>query len=1144
MSSRNKPDRKVSALSELDSKLDQLRNGGLELESITPAEVYADLLSGLWWRACAEAVTEQPERLLGWYRGTDEEIGDLLRGQAGSVEAGEVGLAVARAIAAVGVVSASAVGRVSSGHAEQAVSVAVSAWSKANLLTDTSLDETAAHVGDDASPALQAALAIIADAPPSTARAYAMVMAGEMSPTSSGRRRKRSVRVLFDTSTAGVTGMLTLRVVSQGPPGLFPDPEAMAFLSTNPAFALALTAAWRNCSAEQSSPMPCVLWSLSHEGDRLSSIQGRSLGAAFAVALADLVRSRGARLWSSRILQGFSGATAITGTVAEDGSIGRVGGLDRKFAIALQRNWSVVAPAENEADGNVPAGLNVHWVSTVGQARTRALRWVRWKVATAIAVVLGLGFGAAAWGFVGTQIQTAKANADNERKQKLVLTLLTKAAARRDNDPVVALRLGLAALATQSYDETRAGLVDTLTAGRPSTAVVSGHGNVRAVAFGPDGLLLTGDGTGAALWNVSTFNQPRRLSVLAAAEPIQAAAMSRDGHVVLTVADTISSGVEVWDTTDPGNPRLIYKIATCAAMSVAVNTNRSIALVGCAAGTVELWDISNRTRAARVGVLTLGSVAVRSVALNHEGTIAVVGSDRGLAVWDITELSHARSITSAYTQIGETEPSGSFRVPRPVYSVAADSTGSSVLAGGDGGWAQVARNAKGDHVVRGAALGMDSYTGNVDASALSDDGALALTSGANNSVVVWQRGEQPEGDPYVPKILLSKHTAPVISLAVSPDGRTAITGSKDGSARLWNLSTPDLYKVDTTMQRLASGVTKLTCSYHTTLCATVDGDGLPVLWDIADPVQPQRLGGLRESVGSAVNSIGFAPNANWVAVGTADGRAVLLDVDTPRTPLPIATFQVGHGPVQALALSPDGKAVAVGGDDGEVSLWEMSGPQRRTTLVVPTGQGKAVRAIAIDGDGRWLATGGDDGEVTVIDISDRARPTVLTRLPPRPGKVRALSFQPGTRNLLQANDTNEPPIAWNLSVPTAPTTAMLAGAQGMVNSLAYNRSGSMAITVSDDDTATVWNVVDAGKPAVLARLVGHKSSVAAGLFSAEGGTVITGSTDGSVITWNIEVLTSITRDPRPTACEVAHGAFTLEEWPTWVSPEVPYVNNC
>lgn len=62
------------------------------------------------------------------------------------------------------------------------------------------------------------------------------------------------------------------------------------------------------------------------------------------------------------------------------------------------------------------------------------------------------------------------------------------------------------------------------------------------------------------------------------------------------------------------------------------------------------------------------------------------------------------------------------------------------------------------------------------------DGCLLLTASADNSVEQW---DLVAGQPLPGRTL--KHPQGVSSLAVSADGRTAVTGCNDGKVRIWNV---------------------------------------------------------------------------------------------------------------------------------------------------------------------------------------------------------------------------------------------------------------------------------------------------------------------------------------------------------------------
>ncbi len=70
--------------------------------------------------------------------------------------------------------------------------------------------------------------------------------------------------------------------------------------------------------------------------------------------------------------------------------------------------------------------------------------------------------------------------------------------------------------------------------------------------------------------------------------------------------------------------------------------------------------------------------------------------------------------------------------------------------------------------------------------AFSPDGQTALTGSGDSTARLW---DVPTGQPRGPAL---KHDGGVIAVAFSPDGQTALTGSWDKTARLWDVNTGQL----------------------------------------------------------------------------------------------------------------------------------------------------------------------------------------------------------------------------------------------------------------------------------------------------------------------------------------------------------------
>jgi WD40 repeat protein len=89
------------------------------------------------------------------------------------------------------------------------------------------------------------------------------------------------------------------------------------------------------------------------------------------------------------------------------------------------------------------------------------------------------------------------------------------------------------------------------------------------------------------------------------------------------------------------------------------------------------------------------------------------------------------------------------------------------------------------------------------------------------------------------------HREAVVAVAYSPDGWTAVTGSKDGTARLWDTATAQPIGAPLTHQ---APLVSLTYSPAGETVLTVTEDNTARLWPVAElPDDPERIGTWVES---------------------------------------------------------------------------------------------------------------------------------------------------------------------------------------------------------------------------------------------------------------------------------------------------------
>jgi serine/threonine protein kinase len=163
---------------------------------------------------------------------------------------------------------------------------------------------------------------------------------------------------------------------------------------------------------------------------------------------------------------------------------------------------------------------------------------------------------------------------------------------------------------------------------------------------------------------------------------------------------------------------------------------------------------------------------------------------------------------------------------------------------------------------------------------------------------------------------LTGHTDWVKAVALTGDGRRALSGSTDKTLKLWDLETGQCLR---TLTGHKAGVNAVALS----------GDGRRAL-----------------------------------SGGTSKTPLKLWDLATRKKCLRTLT---GHtAEVTAVALSGDGRRALSGGRDHTLKLWDLETGECLHTL---TGHTRSVNAVALTGDGRWALSGSEDKTLKLWDLA-------------------------------------------------------------------------------------------------------------------------------------------------------------------------------
>ena len=213
------------------------------------------------------------------------------------------------------------------------------------------------------------------------------------------------------------------------------------------------------------------------------------------------------------------------------------------------------------------------------------------------------------------------------------------------------------------------------------------------------------------------------------------------------------------------------------------------------------------------------------------------------------------------------------------------------------------------------------------------------TAGADARIAIWRAGRQQ------PDQVLEGHRAPIVSLAVSPDGTKLASASWDCTARVWSLADGAQQVLEGHTQNV-NGVA-FTPDGHSLVSVGYDHDLR--IWPL--------LGGTPDVVvlASPLNAVVIAPDGE-IVTGGADGKLRFLAASGGVA----GDVQANPTPIIALAISPDGSLIAASGVGGSVAIIDRKARSIARVLVSP---GAPVWSLAFLPDNTTLLTGGADGAI-------------------------------------------------------------------------------------------------------------------------------------------------------------------------------------
>jgi RNA polymerase sigma factor (sigma-70 family) len=594
-----------------------------------------------------------------------------------------------------------------------------------------------------------------------------------------------------------------------------------------------------------------------------------------------------------------------------------------------------------------------------------------------------------------------------------------------------------------------------------------GEAHLTAAALSPDGRVLAGRAAAGelSLWEVSTGTLLRQLKVLRRGDaPL---AFSPDGK---TVAAADGPTLRLWEAATGKELWAVNGGRDLQAAAALVYSADGKALIwGDRGGHLNVWNAATGQELHRWD--DEESRPISALAPAPDGRLFVVlgparGAAGGLArMWDVTRgkevwrlAEEAKNIaTAAFSPDGKVLATGGLRGPVCFWDAA---TGKEL------------RRCAGSLSALCVAFAPDGKT-------LASGGGGAFGVSGDQAVHLWdvERGREIRRAD-------DGHQATVCSVAFTADGKDIVSGSWEGSVRVWNAAT------GAQRRRVAPpGDEHLVRGASSSITSTVSPDGNTIASAAWERVEPNSRLKVRLWDGESARELN-----GW-------------------------SRDLGNGAAHTLLFSPDGKTVAC-------ALWKAAPADQVQLWETATGKERpAIRGgfPAFSPDGKLLATApfGErqgPGSVTLWE-ADTARKLCTTRMPE--GRAHRLLFSPDGRTLAAVSNMagNKQSVIhlWPLlrddarksDVRLGPSRVLAAGLRSLLaaevhpywfGAWAFSPDGRTLAITGEGGTVRLLETASGQERA---RFTGHGGDVAALAFAPDGRRLASGSRDTTVLVWDV-----------------------------------------
>lgn len=459
-----------------------------------------------------------------------------------------------------------------------------------------------------------------------------------------------------------------------------------------------------------------------------------------------------------------------------------------------------------------------------------------------------------------------------------------------------------------------------------------------AVAITPDGKhIISGSGnrldiTDCTLkvWDIKARNLKYILT--GHEDKVNAVTVTPDGKKAVSASDDYT--LKIWDLEN-GNLEKTLVGHNCEVKGIAVTSDCKHAISVSCDKTIRIWNISTGSLKR---TLMAHDCEVRAIAVTPDDKRVISGSANGiLKVWDLH-----RCVSDSSSAGHEDRINALVVTPDGKKAVSASSDFTVKI------WDL--RSGKNEHTFTG-------HKGSVYALAITPDGNRIISGSSDHTIRFWNLKTKDLNR------TLKNEDCEVRKFVVAPDGSRAVSISgnfldfmeaPDCTIRVWNLENG---MIEHTLEGHKKSVYSVAITPDGKAAVSASGDHTIKIWDLESGELIRTITGHE----GEIRTVAITPNGMHVISGSDDRTLRVWNLETG---LLEYTINGGDADIQAMVMIPDGKHVITTSGEQTLKVWDL---ENRHVLATFTGEG-ALSACTIAPDGLNIIAGEGSGRIHFLTL--------------------------------------------------------------------------------------------------------------------------------------------------------------------------------